>query len=353
MNEMIRLRLQVDGTSPGIDDLSSDGAVMSGETSASPRGLAISLRPGNPITEFRLRRVRMIQGWGPGTFRFKVALEGGDLVCRGVDPLSLPFGRYDLQVMVSDLEPLGQPLDIDVPESGTAEVLVKFRTDPRKVKLVVPVDQFDDRIKAVVLDPKSVLDGQPIPAWLEGPARPRRKACLLNLLAKARAAKGPKPKSSLIDGVKSILFTEVDRIYVAANADFLSYLRALVADPAKPFYFEGEPKAAIHKKLLDEIGPAHQNLESDAALFHLQSYRQEGKPTLQAVVAVPPGGDTDRPHYADLDIDLGNPLQDLNGLFTHFGEILDPGQTDHLKLAEKFSKGTTADFLYYKVVRAK
>lgn len=352
MNETVRIRLQVAGSLLPIDRLSSDGIVLNGEASASPRGLAISLQPGNAITEFRLRRVRMIQDWEPGAFRFKVTLEGGALLCRGVDPLSLPFGHYVLRLMISDLEPLGQPLDVNVSENRTTDVVAKFRTDPRTVRLVTPVAQFDDRIKAVVLDPKSLLDGQTIPSWLDGPARPQRKACLLNLLAKARAAKGPTAKSSLIDGIKNILFAEVDRIYVTANAGLLSDLRALVADPAKPFYFEGEPKAAMHRRLLDEIGPAHQNLESDALLFHLQSFRQEGKPAMQAVVAVPPAGDPNRPHYADLDIDLGNPLQDLDGLFTHFGEILDPGQTDHLKLAEKLSKGATADFLYYKVVRA-
>jgi len=353
MNESIRIRIQLDGTPLPLENLSQDGVILSGESSASPRGLAISLQPGNPITEFRLRRVRTIQDWQPGVFRFSVAREDGALVCRGVDSFSLPFGRYRLRVMISDLDPLDQPLDIDVPENGPLEVVASFRADPRVVTLVTPVEQFDDRIRAVVLDAGSRVDGETIPRWLEGPARPRRKACLLNILAKARAAKGPVPKTSLIDGIQSIFFAEVDRIYVSANADFLSHLRTLAADPAKPIYFEGEPKAAEHKKLLDQIGPAHQALESDAALFRLQSFRQEGRPSMQAVVAVPPGGDPNRPHYADLDIDLGNPLQDLAGMFTHFGEILNPGQTDHLKLADRLARGATKDFHYYKVVGSK
>ncbi len=353
MNETVRIRVQLDGSFLPLENLSREGVILSGESSASPRGLAISLQPGNPITEFRLRRVRAIQDWEPGAFRCSVALEDGALVCRGVDSLSLPFGRYRLRLLISDLDPLGQPLKIDVPDSGAAEVVVTFRKDPRMVKLVTPVEEFDDRIRAVVLDAGSRVDGVTIPQWLEGPARPRRKACLLNILAKARAAKGPAPKTSLIDGIRSIFFAEVDRIYVAANAAFLSQLRTLAADPARPFYFEGEPKAAEHRKLLDRIGPAHQALESDAALFQLQSFRQEGRPSMQAVVAVPPGGDLRRPHYADLDIDLGNPLQDLTGLFTHFGEILNPGETDHLKLASRFAKGATKDFHYYHVVASK
>lgn len=315
--------------------------------------MAISLQPGNSITEFRLRRVRMINDWEPGAFRFRVTQDNGGLICGGVDPLSLPSGRYTLQIMISDLDPQGQPLVVDVPDSGSVEVVAKFKPDARTVKLVTGVDGFDDQIKAVVLDPKTGIDGQDIATWLAGTARPRRKACLLNILAKARAAKGPAPKSSLIGGVKSIFFADVDRIYVAATADLITNLRTLAADPGKPFYFEGEPKSATHKRLLDQIGPGGQNLEPDAAQFQLQSYRQEGRTTLQAVVAVPPGGDPNRPHYADLDIDLGNPLQDMDGLFTHFGELLDPGQTDHLRLADKLATGATADFLYYRVVKSK
>jgi hypothetical protein len=351
MNESIRIRLQVDGSATSIDSFLPDGVVLSGETSASPRGLAVSLRPGNSITEFRLRRVRVIQDWAPGAFTFKVSLESGSLVCRGVDPLSLPFGVYDLTLEISDLMGQGQPLEVEVPDSGAADVIAKFKTDPRRLVLTAPIQDFDDRIKAVVLDAGSRIDGMAVADWLEGPARPRRKACLLNILAKARAARGPAPRSSVLDGVRSILFAEVDRIYVTATADLYSSLRTLAADPAKPFYFEGEPKAAMHKRLLSQIGPDHQNLEQDAALFHLQSYRQELKPTLQTVVAIPPGGDPNRAYYADMDIDLGNPLQDLDGLFTHFGEILDPGQTDHLALAEKLAKGATSDFHYYKVVK--
>lgn len=101
MNEIIRIHLQVDGDRLPIDRFSSDGVVLNGETSSSPRGLAISLRPGNPVTEFRLRRLRTLQDWERGAFRFNVMLDGGDLVCRGVDPLSLPFGDYDLRIKIS------------------------------------------------------------------------------------------------------------------------------------------------------------------------------------------------------------------------------------------------------------
>jgi hypothetical protein len=79
----------------------------------------------------------------------------------------------------------------------------------------------------------------------------------------------------------------------------------------------------------------------------LVSYRQEGRYCLQAVVASSPGGAGN--HYADLDIDLGNPLQDVQGLLIHLGEVLNPGYIDHLSRQKHFATGATADFMYYTV----
>jgi hypothetical protein len=171
----------------------------------------------------------------------------------------------------------------------------------------------------------------------------------MNLLAKLRAAPAPQPNSSLISDVNNIFFGDVDRVYARVSSDLLAHLHTLSADPARPFYFEGTPKAAIHADLLTAI----EQFEPDGSLFTLSSFRQEGKPSMQAVIAAPPGGDPARVHYADLDIDLGNPLQDIEGAVIHFGELLAPGKTDHLKLAQTLAKGNTAPFLYYKVTKAK
>jgi hypothetical protein len=65
------------------------------------------------------------------------------------------------------------------------------------------------------------------------------------------------------------------------------------------------------------------------------------------VIAVPPVG---APHtYADFDLDLGNPLQDVLGLVVHVGELLDDNPTNHLDLRRRLAKGKAADFLYYTV----
>ena len=43
---------------------------------------------------------------------------------------------------------------------------------------------------------------------------------------------------------------------------------------------------------------------------------------MQIVVAEPPPGVADKTHYADVDIDLGNPRLDLRSFLIHIGELL-------------------------------
>jgi len=350
VQEKISITLQVNGANAQISGLSSAGLVLDRETSATPRGLNFLLEPGNAITEYRMRRVRQIQDWQPQEFHLKISVEGNAIVCRGFDPLSLPSGGYRLRIEIADLQEISQPVDVDIPDNGTANVVLRFVDDPRRFVLTATIAEFDQQIRRVVEDPATVVDGLSATAWLNavGP-RPRRKACFMNLLAKLRAARGPQPGASLITDVSSIFFADVDRIYARLNSGFYANLTVLAADPTQPFYFEGAPKASVHAELLTNIAAR----ETDASLFHLMSFRQEGKPSMQAVVAVPPvGSDPSRTQYADLDIDLGNPLQDVEGVVIHFGELLAPGKTDHLKLAATLAQGATADFMYYKVVKA-
>ena len=92
---------------------------------------------------------------------------------------------------------------------------------------------------------------------------------------------------------------------------------------------------------------------ADAKTFALTSFRQGGRNCLQIVVATPTDGFPDPTLYTDIDIDLGNPLWDLEGLFVHVGELLDSGKTNHFALHGKLDKGDTKDFLYYDLVEAK
>ena len=339
MNETIRVLLQCDGKNLTVDSLNTDGITLTGESSASPRGCRLAVMPATPATEFRWSRVRQIQDWQPGEFRLKLHADGEGLVLSGFDQDSLPEGRYTLRLEVADMLPFEQPVAVDVPFRGEAKVIARFKSDRRRFQLVTAVKNFDPKILAVV--EASTVDGESAAAWLQSAnPRARRKACFLNILAKLRAAKGVEPKIHLISSLNSVFFADVDRIYADIDPALSGQFETLAADPAKPFFREGKPKAKVHERLVASRG--------GLKAFQLTSYRQEGGPSLQAVVATPKKG---AGSLAEFDIDLGNPLQDLAGAVVHIGELLNPGKTDHLALAEKLSRGPSGDFSYYKVIK--
>lgn len=343
MNERVRFRLVENGQPLRIMQLDAmEGVTLEGETDTLPRGLTLNFWGANPIMEYRLRRVAQLRGWS----RFKAVAErdSGELILRGVDENALPGGMLRVQLNIADLRTPEMPIDVEVKEDQEITVDVRVQPDARRVVLTGPVSTFDEQIRRVLEDPGSIVEGRPVAEWLEqeGP-RPRRKACLLNLMAKLRAAAAPTPKKPLIRTVRSVFFADVDRVYSIVTGEFHALLVSLAEDPKKPFYAEGTPAAAIHQRLLGRAG-------ADAASYDLQSFRQEGRPSMQAVVAVPKERDPNRDFYAELDIDLGNPLQDVVGALIHFGEVITPGKTDHLKLHQKLNKGVTKDFLHYRVV---
>ena len=103
MNERIIFRLTEDGKHLPINSLSDEGVMLRNETDATPRGLVIEFDHDSPVTEVRMRSVRMLHGWHPHVFKLNVNLLGGNLVITGVDPRSLPAGRYWFRLRIADL----------------------------------------------------------------------------------------------------------------------------------------------------------------------------------------------------------------------------------------------------------
>ena len=346
MNERIIIRLTEDGRALPINTLSDEGVTLRNETDATPRGLVIEFDQDSPVTKFRMDRVRQLRGWHPHIFNLNVQLFDGKLVITGVDPRALPGGRYWFRLRIADLTLPQERIRVEVPDDGDAkEVEIKVKKDKRDVRLTSTVTAFDGDIKRVVEATASRLDGAAASEWLTSrPPRPRRKACLLNLLAKLRTA--PTASDHLLRNVHHVFFADVDRVYARVDRELFSRLDALARDPSKPFFDEGSPASAGHRRLLERIS----RFEGDTDQYRLRSFRQEGKNSMQAVIAVP--ADPTRQHYADLDIDLGNPLQDVVGFVIHMGELINPGKTDHLALREKLGKNkTVAPFLFYEVVK--
>ena len=349
MNGTIRVRLLQNGRKLGVNSLNNRGVILQREIDAWPRGLTIEFDANNVITKYRMDRVRQLRGWEPRQFKLNVSVDSGDLVVSGIDHDTLPEGGYWLKVTIADLILPRSRSRVDVRDDKEAIVELDARTDPRNVELTAEVASFDSEIARVLTANGSVIDAQPAAEWLLNPnPRPRRKACLLNMLAKLRTA--PTASNPLINDVRRTFFCDVSRIYVSVEERFYTRLEELARDPNKPFYAEGRPTSSSHRDLLTLI--KDRGLESSIDEYELKSFRQEGRPSMQAVVGIPPADFVDGRYYADIDIDLGNPLQDLQGLIIHFGEVVSPGHTDHLAMRKQLGENQRiAPYLYYKVVR--
>ena len=161
-------------------------------------------------------------------------------------------------------------------------------------------------------------------------------------MAKLRTA--PTLNDPLIAFVDSLFFCGTERVYARVQVGLYDRLQELSADPERPFYAEGPPTSSMHLNLLKAIKDRGWANPADYSLW---SFRQEGNPSMQIVVAAP--NVSTAPFCADLDIDLGNPLQDLEGFAIHMGELIGGDATDHLALHDKLAKGSTKNFLYYSV----
>ena len=314
------------------------GGIEFEETDPLERTVGIQFTPSNEITRIRMDSVRRIQGWQPGEFKLNLSVANGSIVLRGANEHALPEGRYAVRLQIEEAKtPRMQTAAVD--HDGFSVVQIDVEMDDRTV--LVDLTDADEDIMAV-LD-RSTVNGMPAVDWLEDTTRrPTRQACLLNLMASLRIR--PNKGAPLIRMVRDVFMVANDRLYAKVDRKLLDLLQTLANDPKRPFYAEGTPHASIHGRLLAEM-PEPPEVKS--SFKNLLSFRAEGAPSMQVVIAVPPA---DSPHtYADFDLDLGNPLQDVAGFFVHMGELLDGKPTNHLDLRKRLAKTASAQFLYYTI----
>jgi hypothetical protein len=342
MNEYIEIKFRRHGSWLKVKRERAGRGIELDEPDPIVRSVLIAFSGANDITRFRMRRVRQIKGWPPGQFNLRVSAEGGVLVLRGVDADALPEGRYTVRVRVEEARTSQATATVAVPRDGFGEQVVDVQLDDRGVN--IDLSSADAAIARVV--EASALEMQPLLDWLDDAQwRPTKKACLLNLLASLRVR--PTIAEPLINQVDQIFWISNDRAYARVDRELYARLEALAASDTgagRLFFREGTPHAEIHLRLLDEV-PA-----DEAALFtreSLVSFRGEGRPTLQVVVANPPAG-VDHT-YAEFDLDLGNPLQDIEGFVVHMSELLDGKPTNHLDLRAALMKTPAREFLYYRI----
>lgn len=338
MNESIEVQFKRNGKRLRVRR-QLPGGIEFEEPDPLERTVGIEVVPQGDVTRMRMDSVRRIQGWQPGEFKLDVRVEDGSILLRGVNEHALPEGRYRVRLQIEEADSPRSALAL-VDHDGRATVTIDVRMDDRSVD--VDLSQADEEILALLS--RSALDGIDATDWLEDTnRRPTRQACLLNLMASLRTK--PTLGSPLLPLVHDVFLVANDRIYAKVDRALLPTLQKLADDPTRNFYAEGTPRGAIHGRLLTELPEPP---EVKIGFKDLTSFRAEGKPSMQVVVAVPPAGLSHT--YAELDLDLGNPLQDIVGFFVHMAELLDGRPTNHLDMRKVLAKSSAKDFLYYQVV---
>lgn len=343
MNETFFIKLNKGNVHLPIIGFSPEGLSLDvgAKEDSSPYRFLFTLAGQNEATRHRLRRISELNNWPLGHLQLKAFTKDGLLGIKGLDKTGLPHGHFSLRIQLEDFIVSDKECTFHLEEDSEFVVPVRIKADPRSVKITKDFSEFDPHFRRILFEnADSEVDKMEVDKWLDDPSRrPKRKACLLNLLAMLRVF--PKDADALIQHINYVFVADVDRIYVSVQKSFHEALKLLAKDEESPVFSEGKPKSPIHERLLDRI-PNGENYELD-------SFRGEGTPSFQTVVAVPPTG---ADYFAELDVDLGNPLQDLAGLVIHLGELATPGRTDHLALRDKkLDKDPIRELLYYRVMK--
>ena len=312
------------------------GVIVNNETDAWPRAFALEFQGADLATKTRMDWVRRNNGWPSGQFRLRRFFRSGLVGFRGVTEKALPVGRYSIRVRMTGYTP-SQQHRFRISKNEETIVKVNLIGDRRSVKLTREANDFDPAIRRVVK--RSNLDEMSLTDWLQDPTRRAgRKACVLNLLAKLRSV--PDSDHPLISQVKKVFFADVDRIYAAVGPRLLPKLTELKSEHG----FDEDKPSSSHRKLLRRL-----RWEGiDTRGYKLKSFREPGRPSMQLVVAVPPKNSREG-CFADLDIDIANPWEDIAGFVIHVGELIDADPTDHLSLRRKLTRGAAKEFIYYTV----
>lgn len=341
MNESILLRFFHEDTPVEITDVHPDrGIVLAGETSAFPIPGGLAIFPaGDPISQNAFQQIQKIEDWRDGRFRVNVDRQGDRLVLTGAGKRqpekNLPPIGYKLDVKLKNTQLSKSQFEFRLPKDGKKEVEIRIK-EPKRLKLV-DIKDWDAQTKAIVTSGDSKLDGLGCLDWLKRPVvRGARKVCLLNLLAHLRAL--PSVKDTLSSDVASVMLADIDRAVVRVGSGFLKRMRELTKGSDPAFGEDSGPIHPTHARVRDRV------IGAGGSAYKLHSFRQRtSQISMQVIVGEPPSGDPDAVHYAELDIDLGNPFVDVVGFGTHLFELLDPSATNHFELAPKMP----ADFRYY------
>jgi len=312
----------------------NEGIVLDGETGAWPLGVALQLTPVSPGTRVKWEAIQRKQGWiGARTFGLSMSVRDGRLRFEGVKPTLLPEGKYQASIFIGGYRFHNRLHEFTIPKNGTALIHAPDKPEKRRLQLDRDITEFDDATRRILN--ASSIDGIELCDWLrQDHRRDSRKACILNILARLRTPIGD--KAPLSEGIKRLIFADVDRISAELEPRFVGRIQLPDAG-----FREDSVIHSTHLRLLRFV--------PNGTSSQLHSVREHTpKLSMQLTLAIP--DDPDQPQYADIDIDLGNPFTTPLGFVIHLGELIDPGKTDHLSLCDKLRNGPCSDFLYYRVI---
>ena len=352
MREKILISLKRNGETVPVTGLVSDlqdgGIILAEESSALPRGFRIMFSPVSGATAELVANVARRRGWpSGGPMKLNVSISDGDIQVDGVAEDALPAGTYEIGLRVNGLRlKRSSGRRISIRNEGTARLTLEEKAPKYRFELNETFSRFDDHTRRI-LD-ASPLDGLAASEWL-GPRvlhRDRRKACLMNILAKLRVV--PSIDRPLSKHVRRIFVVEDNRIYAEVDPPFFT----MVSDGRlneNNFLQRDATVHDTHRRLLRRMQLSDQD-------YDLKSYR-ENLPagSLQVIGAAPRGGGTASPEvrFVDIDIDEANPAYDTLRAAIHCGHLLGGHQTDHFKVRKTIARQAANDFLYYRTVEVK
>jgi hypothetical protein len=331
-----------------------DGGFEFQEKDPPIRSITVGFSAYDEGTGYRMQHIRQIKGWTPPRFELRPSVEDGSLVLRGFDEYSLPEGFYAVTANVTGATV--KKIDkrrVEIEHDGHGVVQIDLQLDDRSID--VDLGAADAGILEVLeASTLTWLDGttereQNGREWVLNPdVRATRRACALNLLASLRV--WPTKSAPLIEDVTCFFVAQDERCYAQVTPSFYDRVRAL-SESHDRVYPEGHPLATIHRSLLKAIRVFDDKATTMFGEEGLWSFRAEGAPSLQMVIATPEAVYSSA--FADLDLDLGNPLQDIAGFAVHIGELLSGGPTNHLDLWSTLRKESNgrAPFLNYRVAK--
>ena len=352
MREKILISLKRNGRTVPVTGLVTErqngGIILANESSAFPRGFCVEFSPAPGATAARVARVAQRLGWPTGgPMKLKVSISEGDIQIEGIAEDALPAGTYKIGLRVNGIRlKRASGRRISVRNQGTAQLTLEEVLPKYRFELNETFSRFDEHTKKI-LD-ASRLDGLAASEWL-GPQvlhRDRRKACLMNILAKLRVV--PSIDRPLSEHVRKLFVVEDNRIYAEVDPPFFT----IVSDEnlnEDSFLQRDATVHETHRRLLRRKRLSDQD-------YDLKSYR-ENLPTgsLQVIGAVPKRGGTPSPEvrFVDIDIDEANPAYDALRAAIHFGHLLGGHQTDHFEMRKTLALQAANDFLYYRTVKRK